>query len=86
MWHACCVVRLTERLPGSRALWGSTIEKAESTMDIYRQASTAKHTIQVQPLQVVDFRKIEFGPVGCWACTSGDSPIFDFEQQILNGF
>lgn len=36
--------------------------------------------VKLQPVE------IEIGPVGCLACTSGDSPIWDFEQNVLFGF
>ena len=46
--------------------------------------STPKLMTPIREFKVQDF-KIP-GPVGCLACTSGDSPIFDFEQQFLGGY
>lgn len=58
-------------------------------MDLYGNnvsiGAAAPTNTQLQKVRVVNVGAIEFGPVGCTACTSGDSPIFDHEQNILFG-
>lgn len=58
-------------------------------MDIYGKAvATAAplgSSVKLVNVRAVNVGAIEFGPVGCVACTSGDSPIFDLEQNILFG-
>ena len=60
--------------------------KAESTMDLYgNKVSFGGTTVARTPVRVVKV-DIEIGPIGCMACTSGDSPILDFEQNVLFGY
>lgn len=58
-------------------------------MDLYGNAISAaaplNTSVQKVNLRAVNVGAIEFGPIGCVACTSGDSPIFDLEQNILFG-
>ena len=55
-------------------------------MDLYgNQVSFSGAAAQTKPVRTIKVEAIEIGPVGCLACTSGDSPIWDFEQHILFG-
>ena len=56
-------------------------------MDLYgNKVSFGPASYQKPVVRVADLRVIEIGPIGCAPCTSGDSPIFDLEQNILFGY
>ena len=55
-------------------------------MDLYGNKVSFNGAVARTPIRVVKVVEIEIGPIGCAPCTSGDSPIFDFEQNILFGY